>query len=70
MPTSTPMTSTTSQNVSSTVSPSGFNFSDTTEIKVLYTHTLNRSSDLQFRIDGNVTETQLQYIEDIIKGQQ
>jgi hypothetical protein len=53
--------------VSSTVSPSGFNFSDPTELKVLETNTLNRTSDLQFRIDGNVTETQLLVIKSFIQ---
>ena len=66
--TTTPFaTSTTPQNVSSTVSPSGFNFSDPTELKVLETNNFNTGSDLQFRIDGNVTETQLLMIKSFIQ---
>ena len=58
---------TTPRNVSSTSSPYSFNFSDPTELKILQTNTLNRNSDLQFRINGNITNSQLQNMEELIK---
>jgi len=62
---------TTPQNVATTTSNStGFNFNNPTELRVLETNALNRRSDLQFRINGNITDTQLRIIEGLIKSEQ
>jgi hypothetical protein len=66
--TTTPLaTTTTPQNMATTSSPIGFNFNNPTELRVLKTNALNRRSDLQFRINGNITDTQLQMIEGLIQ---
>ena len=61
------MTSTSPQNMAT---PLGFDFSDPSELRVLGTNNFNTSSDLQFRINGNVTDTQLKVMEDNFKVEQ